>query len=145
MKNKLVILALCSFFASPAFAKFTGVEGAIKKLEAARVHDLKTADENTALTDADVQAQDKAFDALSHAVVVAIKESSVALTDEVLKTAVVLLRKDPTQYAGEIVAPLLQKKKDLYMESLRKLSPADAKLVDKAVHAALRELKSGNG
>ncbi len=145
MKNKLVILALCSFIASPALAKFTGVEGAIKKLEDAQVHSLQTIDENTTLTDADMKAQDKAFDALSHAVVVAIKESSAALTDEVLKTAVVLLRKDPTQYAGEIIVPLLQKKKDLYMESLRKLPPADAKLVDKAVHAALRELKSGNG
>lgn len=145
MKNKFALFMMCSFFSVTAFAKFLGVEDAMKKLDAAQVYNLKTVDENTEMTEEDTKAQDAAFDALSHAVVVAIKESSAHLTDEILKVAVVLLRKDPTQYAGDIVAPLLQKKKSLYMESLRKLPPADASLVDKAVHSALRELKSGNG
>ncbi|NUN06213.1 MAG: phosphoenolpyruvate carboxylase [Bdellovibrio sp.] len=145
MKNSFIFLILCSFVTAPALAKFTGVEGAITKIQNAQVDNLIAMDENTVLTDADVKAQDKAFDAISHAVVVVLKEPSDQLAEEILRATAVLLKKDPTQYAAEIILPLVEKNKAAYINALKKLSAEDAKLIEKAVKAAAREKKSGNG
>ena len=67
------------------------------------------------------------------------------LDAEILRVTVEMLKKDPTQFAGELVLPLYEKNKKSFLESLKKLSPSDAKLVEDAVKAAARQKRYGNG
>ena len=146
MKTNLMTLILCSFFAFPAMAAFYDVREAIEKLQAAKVDSLITVTEETKLSEEDMKAQDKAFAALEAAVATAVKESGTEeLQDEILKATVVLLKKDPTQYAGEVILPLYEKNKKSFLNNLKKLSGSDAKLVEGAVKDAARQKKIGDG
>lgn len=146
MKKNMMTLILCSFFASPAMAAFYDVREAIEKLQAAKVESLITVTEETKLSEDDMKAQDKAFAALEAAVATAAKESGIEeLQDEIIKAAVVLLKKDPTQYAGEVILPLYEKNKKSFLSNLKKLPASDAKLVEGAVKDAARQKKIGDG
>ncbi|UXR65184.1 phosphoenolpyruvate carboxylase [Bdellovibrio bacteriovorus] len=146
MKKTMMTLILCSFFATPAMAAFYDVREAIEKLHAAKVDALITVTEDTKLSEDEMKAQDKAFAALEAAVTTAVKESGTEeLQEEIIKATVVLLKKDPTQYAGEVVLPLYEKNKKSFLSNLKKLPASDAKLVEDAVKSAARQIKSGNG
>lgn len=146
MKKTMMTLILCSFFATPAMAAFYDVREAIEKLHAAKIDALITVTEDTKLSEDDMKAQDKAFAALEAAVSTAVKESGTEeLQEEIIKATVVLLKKDPTQYAGEVVLPLYEKNKKSFLSNLKKLPASDAKLVEDAVKSAARQAKSGNG
>lgn len=119
---------------------------ALAKLQALKVEELKTVDEGTTLTEVEMKAQDDVFDALEDAVKASLKDpSNVALQDEIFRITVVMLKKDPTQFAGEVILPLYEKNRKGYDAALNKLSADDAQLVKEAVKTAVREKKNGNG
>ncbi|MBO9667100.1 MAG: phosphoenolpyruvate carboxylase, partial [Bdellovibrio sp.] len=92
------------------------------------------------------QAQDDAFDALEEAVNASLKDTkSTELQEQILKVALVLLKKDPTQFAGEVILPFYEKNRKGFEASLKSLSEADSSLILKAVKAAAREKARGNG
>jgi hypothetical protein len=118
----------------------------LAKLQALKVEELKTVDEGTTLTEVEMKAQDDVFDALEDAVKDSLKDpSNVALQDEIFRVTVVMLKKDPTQFAGEVILPLYEKNRKSYDAALKKLSAEDAQLVKEAVKTAVREKKNGNG
>ena len=119
---------------------------ALAKLQALKVEELKTVDEGTTLTEVEMKAQDDVFDALEDAVKASLKDpSNVTLQDEIFRITVVMLKKDPTQFAGEVILPLYEKNRKGYDAALNKLSADDAQLVKEAVKTAVREKKNGNG
>ncbi|ASD64487.1 phosphoenolpyruvate carboxylase [Bdellovibrio bacteriovorus] len=144
MRKFALIAILCSFCAAPAMAA-DAVTAEVSKLQALKLETVKTADENTKLTEADMKAQDEVFEALEGAVQAAVKKTTPELDAEILRVTVEMLKKDPTQFAGELVLPLYEKNKKSFLESLKKLSPSDAKLVEDAVKAAARQKRYGNG
>ncbi|MFV8259412.1 phosphoenolpyruvate carboxylase [Bdellovibrio bacteriovorus] len=144
MRKLALIAIVCSFCAAPLLAA-DAVTSEVSKLQALKLETVKTADENTKLTEADMKAQDEVFEALEGAVQSAVKKSTPELDAEILRVTVEMLKKDPTQFAGEIVLPLYEKNKKSFLESLKKLSPSDAKLVEDAVKSAARQKRYGNG
>lgn len=144
MRKLALIAIVCSFCAAPLLAA-DAVTSEVSKLQALKLETVKTADENTKLTEADMEAQDEVFEALEGAVQSAVKKSTPELDAEILRVTVEMLKKDPTQFAGEIVLPLYEKNKKSFLESLKKLSPSDAKLVEDAVKSAARQKRYGNG
>lgn len=147
MRKIALIAVLCSFCAGPALATSVAADAPteVSKLQALKLETVKTADENTKLTEADMKAQDEVFEALEGAVQTAVKKSTPELDTEILRVTVEMLKKDPTQFAGEIVLPLYEKNKKSFLDSLKKLSPSDAKLVEDAVKMAARQKRYGNG
>ncbi|MGE9746593.1 phosphoenolpyruvate carboxylase [Bdellovibrio bacteriovorus] len=144
MRKLALIAIVCSFCAAPVLAA-DAVTSEVSKLQALKLETVKTADENTKLTEADMKAQDEVFEALESAVQASVKKSTPELDAEILRVTVEMLNKDPTQFAGEIVLPLYEKNKKSFLESLKKLSPSDAKLVEDAVKSAARQKRYGNG
>ncbi|AHZ86296.1 phosphoenolpyruvate carboxylase [Bdellovibrio bacteriovorus] len=144
MRKLALIAIVCSFCAAPVLAA-DAVTSEVSKLQALKLETVKTADENTKLTEADMKAQDEVFEALESAVQASVKKSTPELDAEILRVTVEMLKKDPTQFAGEIVLPLYEKNKKSFLESLKKLSPSDAKLVEDAVKSAARQKRYGNG
>lgn len=145
MRTYLIITILCLFCAPSAQAAFYDAKESVAALQALKLEAVKTSDENTKLTEADMKAQDEAFEALEKAVETALKESSEELQAEILRVTVQMLKKDSTQYAGEVILPLYEKNKKSFLSSLKKLSAEDASLVEDAVKMAARQKKSGNG
>lgn len=119
---------------------------AMTKLQSLKLEELRTVDENTTLSEVEMKAQDDVFDALEEAVKASLKDpADIALQDEILRVTVVMLKKDPTQFAGEVILPLYEKNRKGFDAALQKLSAEDAQLVKEAVKTAAREKKNGNG
>lgn len=142
MRKIALIALLCSFWSISALAtEATDVS----KLQALKLENIKTVDEDTKLSDEDMKSQDEVFETLEAAVQSAVKKSTPELEAEILRVTVEMLKKDPTQFAGEVVLPLYEKNKKSFLNSLKKLSPSDAKLVEDAVKSAARQKRYGNG
>lgn len=146
MKRIFFVILLTTLCGSPSFAAFYDVREAISSLQSLNLDQLPSATEEIKLSEAELKAQDVVFESLEKAVTVALKESpSEDLQGEILRVALVLLKKDPSQFAGEVILPLYEKDKKSFMNGLKKLSAEDSELIEEAVKAAAREKKSGNG
>lgn len=119
---------------------------ALTNLQSLKLEELRTVDENTTLSELEMKAQDDVFDALEEAVTASLKNpTDLALQDEILRVTVVMLKKDPTQFAGEVILPFYEKNRKSFEAALKKLSVDEAELVKSAVKTAERQKKSGNG
>lgn len=141
MKFFLMTAILWSLVLIPAFAH----SDSVTRLKSLKLEAVKTVTEETKLSDADMKAQDEVFEALESAVQDQLKKPNPDLHKEILRVTVEMLKKDPTQFAGEVVLPLYKKNKKAFVDSLFELSPADARLVEDAVKMADRQKRQGNG
>lgn len=141
MKFFVTTVILWSLVLVPAFAH----SDALTRLKSLKLEAVKTVTEETKLSDTDMKAQDEVFEALESAVQDQLKKPNPDLYKEILRVTVEMLKKDPTQFAGEVVLPLYKKNKKVFVDSLFELSPSDARLVEDAVKMADREKRQGNG
>ena len=153
MKKLLLKSLLCSLMVSTFFAVAYSAEtpapsqpAVLEKLKTLKVNDLKSVDKKTVLNHKELRAQDDAFDALEDGVNASLKDpSNTELQNEILRVAVVMLKKDPTQFAGEVILPYYEKNRNGFDSAIKKLSAEEAKLVKDAVKSAARFKKNGNG
>ncbi|MFM6929148.1 MAG: phosphoenolpyruvate carboxylase [Bdellovibrio sp.] len=148
LKSLLSSLIVSAFFAVAYSAEPSAPPHpvALTKLKNLKVNELKTVDENTTLNEKEMRAQDEVFDALEDAVNASLKDpSNMELQAEILNVTIVMLKKDPTQFAAEVILPYYEKNRKGFDSSVKKLSPENAKMVKEAVKSAAREKKKGNG
>lgn len=65
--------------------------------------------------------------------------------EEILKLTMALLKKDPSNYASEIVYPLYKKNTKAFDKELKKLSPSDQKRFKTGIKIHENVLENGNG
>ncbi|GEM_PF-4301566 len=141
---QFLVGSLIAFSASSSWADFKTGKEAIQKLKSYNSESIKP--KATRKTDSVALTEDEIFDRLADAVEVALVEkSNVPLREEIYRVAIMMLKYDPTQYAGELVLPLYQQDKKLFLEETKKLSTDDRKLLIEAVENAHREKNEGHG
>jgi len=148
LKSLLSSLVVSAFFAAAYAAepKAQAQTATLNKLKALKVNELKTVDEGTTLNEQEMRQQDEVFDTLEEAVNASLKDpANVELQKEILRVAEVMLKKDPTQFAGEILLPYYEKNRKGFETALQKLSAEDAKKIREAIKSAAKEKKKGNG
>ena len=123
IKNKtmqFLVSSLIAFSVSHSWANFKSGKEAIQKLKSYTAESIKP--KATRKTDSVALTEDEIFDRLADAVEVAlIEKSNLPLREEIYRVAVMMLKHDPTQYAGELVLPLYQQDKKLFIKLLMKL------------------------
>ena len=148
LKSLLGSLLVSAFFAVAYAAELPAPSqpAVLQKLKSLKVNDLKTVDEKTALNEKEMRDQDNAFDTLEESVNASLKDpSSVELQSEILRITVIMLKKDPTQFAGEVILPYYEKNRKGFDAAIKKLSSEEAKMVKEAVKSAAKVKKTGNG
>ena len=148
LKSLLGSLLVSAFFAVAYAAELPAPSQSaiLQKLKSLKINDLKTVDEKTALNEKEMRDQDNAFDTLEEGVNASLKDpTSVELQSEILRVTVVMLKKDPTQFAGEVILPYYEKNRNGFDAAIKKLSAEEAKMVKEAVKSAAKVKKTGNG
>lgn len=148
MKNlKLIqylLSSLVAFSFSLASADFKSGKEAIQKLQSYSTEKIKP--KTARKTDSVTLSEDEIFDRLADAVEIALVEkSNQGLRQEIFRVTVMMLKYDPSQYAGELILPLYLQDKNSFLEETKKLSTEDRKLLMEAVENARREKTEGNG
>lgn len=148
MKNlKLIqylLSSLVAFSFSLASADFKSGKEAIQKLQSYSTEKIKP--KTARKTDSVTLSEDEIFDRLADAVEIALVEkSNQGLRQEIFRVTVMMLKYDPSQYAGELVLQLYLQDKNSFLEETKKLSTEDRKLLMEAVENARREKTEGNG
>jgi hypothetical protein len=138
MKHILLVLTL--MFTLPVFA-FKNVAEAEAKLKSFSSEQFKGKDDK-----ASDKIEDDIVDSIIDAVDVAVKDpAQMNLKKEILRVAVILQKRDPTNYAGELVLPLFKQNRTEFRTLLKSLPPKDARLLEDAVKIAERVEDKGNG
>jgi hypothetical protein len=128
-------------FSLPGFASFKNVAEAETKLKVFSMDQFNGKDEKT-----QDKIEDDIVDSIIDGVELALKETAqVNLKKEIVRVAVILQKRDPTNYAGELVLPLYKANQKEFKTLLNSLPPKDARLLEDAVKIAERAEKTGNG
>ncbi len=131
MKRFIALVLTLSFVTVNAFGLSSGE--VVAKLKTYQTSSIKSAFD-TPLTEEEQQAQSDVYKTLEDAVELAKQNgSSPELFAEILRVAVLMLDKDPYQYAGEVLLPLPEHNEVGYEAALKKLSKKDAKKIKDAV------------
>jgi hypothetical protein len=137
---KHILLILTLMFSLPGFA-FKNVAEAETKLKTFSLEQFKDKDEK-----AKDQIEDDIVDSIIDAVDMAVKDpTQLALKKEIVRVAVILQKRDPTNYAGELVLPLFEQNRTEFKTLLKSLPPKDARLLEDAVKISARVKAKGNG
>ena len=145
MKKIILLLLLSLALPVSLLAKVSSLEETLKKMNSYQENSLLTAGEK-ALSEEDLKKQDLVYDTLREAVDLLIKNPKAEeLNKELLRVSVLMLKKDPTQYAGEILLPLYQKDRKSFLNSLKGLSKDQAQKIEEAVKDSEKEALEGNG
>ena len=137
---KYILLVLTLMFSLPGFA-FKNAAEAETKLKTFSIEQFKDKDEK-----ASEKIEDDIVDSIIDAVEVAVKNpNELNLKKEVVRVAVILQKRDPTNYAGELVLPLFKQNRNEFKTLLKSLPPKDARLLEDAVKIAERVEGKGNG
>lgn len=143
MKKLMMIISTSLFCFSGVFASPEDISKNIQALKALNIEEISWSAQQA--SEQDLKKQDEIFIVLEKSVKQAVTEASDELEREILKVAVVMLKKDNTQFAGQVLLPLYKKNEEAFLSSLKQLKDSDATLVKEAVQNAERELTSGNG
>jgi hypothetical protein len=139
MKHILLVLTL--IFSLPVFAAFKNAAEAESKLKTFSSEQFKDKDEK-----AQDKIEDDIVDSIIDGVEVVLKESTQTnLKKEIVRVAVILQKRDPSNYAGELVLPLYKANRTEFKTLLKSLPPKDARLLEEAVKIAERVENQGNG
>lgn len=137
--SSFIVLSVCI-----AEANFKTGKDAVQKLKSYNAESLKP--KATRKTDSVGLTEDEIFDRLADAVQIALVEkSNLLLREEIYRVTIIMLKHDPSQYAGELVLPLYQQDKKSFKNEIKKLPIEDQKLLMEAVENALREKSQGHG
>ena len=139
-----LLSSLVIFSVSLAAADFKSGKEAIQKLQSYSTEKIKP--KTARKTDSVSLSEDEIFDRLADAVEIAlVEQSNQSLRQEILRVTVMMLKYDPSQYAGELILPLYLQDKNSFLKEAKKLSTEDRKLLMEAVENARREKMEGNG
>ena len=142
--TQFLVSSLITISFSFAGAEFKSGKEAIQKLKSYTAENIKPKQDRK--TDSVALTEDEIFDRLADAVEVALVEKgNLPLREEIYRVAVMMLKYDPTQYAGELVLPLYVQDKKLFLEETKKLPTDDRKLLIEAVENSNREKNEGHG
>lgn len=142
----LFFLALTSTPMAVVLASAAGENTTVAELKVLDESALNGFTEKQKASEADLKKQDAVYGTLRKAVEASMKDpKNDELKSEIFRVTGLLLKKDSTQYAGEVLLPLYKQNKKSFLSSLKKLSKDHAKEIETAVKDAEKEEKSGNG